>query len=86
MAAAVAQLEPEPEYLLVDFVRLTEVNLPQKGIVNGDCLCFSIACASIIANNEFERSDFLFFQVFFQVIQGVSDTLSFIVGWQYYRN
>ena len=55
MTAAVGQLEPEPEYLLVDFVRLTEVDLPQKGITNGDCLCFSIACASIIAKVTRDR-------------------------------
>lgn len=55
MAAAVVQLEPEPEYLLIDFVCLTEVNMPQKGIVNGDCLCFSIACASIIAKVTRDR-------------------------------
>jgi len=55
MTAAVQQLEPEPEYLLIDFVRLTEVDLPQKGIVNGDCLCFSIACASIIAKVTRDR-------------------------------
>jgi len=28
---------------------LPEVPLPQKGITNGDSLCFSIACASIMA-------------------------------------
>lgn len=55
MTAAVQKLEPEPEYLLIDFVRLTEVDLPQKGIVNGDCLCFSIACASIIAKVTRDR-------------------------------
>jgi ribonuclease HII len=30
-------------------MRLPELKLPQKGITHGDDLCFSIACASIIA-------------------------------------
>ena len=49
MKAAVEQLVPEPQYLLIDYFRLSEVNIPQKGITFGDSLCFSIACASIIA-------------------------------------
>jgi ribonuclease HII len=49
MKDAVEQLSPPAEYLLIDFVKLTEVPLPQKGIVDGDGLCFSIACASIVA-------------------------------------
>ncbi len=49
MISAIRQLKPQPQFLLVDYVRLHEVMLPQKGIVDGDSLCFSIACASIIA-------------------------------------
>jgi len=49
MKRAIDQLSPPPEFLLIDYMRLPEVTLPQKGITNGDCLCFSIACASIIA-------------------------------------
>ena len=49
MADAIKQLNPEPQYLLIDFVKLTEVELPQKGIIDGDSLVFSIASASIIA-------------------------------------
>lgn len=49
MKSAVEQLSPPAEYLLIDFFKLPEVKLPQKGIVDGDGLCFSIACASIIA-------------------------------------
>ena len=55
MKEAIEQLEPAPHYLLIDFVKLTEVDLPQKGIVNGDGLCFSIACASIIAKVTRDR-------------------------------
>jgi ribonuclease HII len=49
MKQAVDRLSPPAESLLIDYVRLPEVRLPQKGITDGDNLCFSIACASIIA-------------------------------------
>ncbi len=49
MKLAIDQLSLPPEFLLIDYMRLPEVPLPQKGITNGDNLCFSIACASIIA-------------------------------------
>ncbi len=48
MIDAIRQLEPPPDYLLIDFLKL-DLKIPQKGIVDGDSLCFSIACASIIA-------------------------------------
>jgi len=49
MKLAIEKLSPAPEYLLIDYLRLPAVPLPQKGIVDGDCKCFSIACASIVA-------------------------------------
>lgn len=49
MKLAIDQLSPSPETLLIDYLSLPEVKLPQKGIVHGDSRCFSIACASIIA-------------------------------------
>lgn len=49
MKLAIAHLSPSAETLLIDYLLLPEVPLPQKGVVNGDSLCFSIACASIIA-------------------------------------
>ncbi|TET67399.1 MAG: ribonuclease HII [Dehalococcoidia bacterium] len=49
MKRAISQLSPPPQYLLIDYMRLPESPLPQRGIVDGDCLCFSIACASIVA-------------------------------------
>jgi len=49
MKLAISRLSPAPETLLIDYLSLPEVPLPQKGIVKGDSLCFSIACASIIA-------------------------------------
>ncbi len=55
MKAAVEQLQPSPQYLLIDYFKLTEMPLPQKGIKHGDSLCFSIACASIIAKVTRDR-------------------------------
>ena len=55
MKLAIDQLSPPPESLLIDYMRLPEVKLPQKGIKNGDSLCFSIACASIIAKVARDR-------------------------------
>ncbi len=49
MLQAIAQLSPRPEALVIDFVRLPECGVPFRAIVDGDCLCFSVACASIIA-------------------------------------
>ncbi len=49
MKLAIEALSPPPEFLLIDYLPLPEVPLPQKGITYGDSLCFSIACASIIA-------------------------------------
>ncbi len=49
MKLAIEQLSPPPETLLIDYMCLPEIKLPQKGITNGDSLCFSIACASIVA-------------------------------------
>lgn len=49
MKLAVGQLSPPAETLLIDYMHLPDVKLPQKGITDGDNLCMSIACASIIA-------------------------------------
>jgi len=55
MIQAISQLSPEPDSLLIDYIRLPGTTLPQRGIVNGDGLCFSIACASIIAKVTRDR-------------------------------
>jgi ribonuclease HII len=55
MIKAIKQLEPPPQFLLIDYFKLTEIELPQKGIKFGDSLCFSIACASIIAKVTRDR-------------------------------
>ena len=55
MRLAIDQLSPPAETLLIDYMQLPEVKLPQKGVVNGDSRCFSIACASIIAKVTRDR-------------------------------
>ena len=55
MKRAIARLLPSPQYLLIDYLRLPEFTLPQRGIVNGDSLCLSIACASIMAKVTRDR-------------------------------
>lgn len=55
MTLAVEQLNPSAETLLIDYMTLPEVPLPQKGIKKGDSLCLTIACASIIAKVTRDR-------------------------------
>ena len=55
MKMAIDKLSPLPECLLIDYIKLPDVTLPQKGITNGDSLCFSIACASIMAKVTRDR-------------------------------
>jgi len=55
MKLAIEQLSPSAESLLIDYICLPEVSLPQKGITNGDELCLSIACASIVAKVSRDR-------------------------------
>lgn len=49
MQQAVSKLTQTPDFLLIDALRLPAVKLPQKAVVDGDSLCLSIACASIVA-------------------------------------
>lgn len=55
MRLAVEQLPHTPHFLLIDYVKLPDLPLPQKGIKGGDRLCLSIACASIIAKVARDR-------------------------------
>lgn len=55
MKQAIELLTPAPDYLLIDYLNVPDVKLPQKGITYGDRLCFSIACASIIAKVSRDR-------------------------------
>ena len=49
MRQAVIALDPAPEVLLVDAVRVPGVTLPQVAVIHGDALSASIAAASIVA-------------------------------------
>jgi ribonuclease HII len=49
MLRAIQRLEPQPQALLIDFVRLQEARLPFRAIVHGDARCYSIAAASVVA-------------------------------------
>lgn len=55
MRLAVEQLPSTPHFLLIDYIKLPDLPLPQKGITGGDRLCLSIACASIIAKVARDR-------------------------------
>ena len=55
MKRAVAALDPEPVHLLIDYVRLHDVTIPQTGIKHGDAVSLSIACASILAKVTRDR-------------------------------
>ena len=55
MRDAVAQLNPSPQALLLDAIRLPDVELLQRSIIKGDALCLSIAAASIIAKVTRDR-------------------------------
>ena len=48
MRRAVEKLAPACDFLLIDAVRL-DLDLPQKAIIHGDSISFSIAAASILA-------------------------------------
>ncbi len=55
MMMAVAQLGSTPQYLLIDAMKLPDLELPQRAIIRGDKLCLSIACASIVAKVARDR-------------------------------
>ena len=48
MRRAILQLDPAPDFLLVDAVTV-DLPIPQRGLIHGDALCRSIAAASILA-------------------------------------
>jgi len=55
MLAAVQQLSPQPDYLLIDGISTIGSAVPQKTIKKGDSLSLSIAAASIIAKVTRDR-------------------------------
>ena len=55
MKRAVTGLGTQPDHLLIDYVRLHDVTIPQTGIKHGDMLSLSIACASVLAKVTRDR-------------------------------
>ena len=49
MRIAVRKLLPQPDFVLIDYLTVPGLAFPQKGVTDGDSICFSIACASIVA-------------------------------------
>lgn len=54
MCLAVNQLSCPPDFLLIDALELP-LSIPQESLIKGDCLCFSISCASILAKVTRDR-------------------------------
>lgn len=52
MNMAVNSLNPRPDYLLIDAVKLPDIHIKQQSIIKGDTLSASIAAASILAKVE----------------------------------
>ncbi|MBE6020920.1 MAG: ribonuclease HII [Clostridiales bacterium] len=55
MKMAVESLEIKPEHLLIDAVKLQDVDLPQTAIIKGDEKSISVAAASILAKVTRDR-------------------------------
>lgn len=55
MAAALVNLPVTPQFLLLDYVRLSSMPLPQRAFIKGDSRVLSIAAASIIAKVTRDR-------------------------------
>jgi ribonuclease HII len=52
---AIKSMILQPQFLLMDAFPIPTIQIPQKPIVHGDTLCFSIAAASIIAKVTRDR-------------------------------
>jgi ribonuclease HII len=55
MRQALAALAVQPDFVLLDFVTLPDLPLPQRGVPHGDALSLSIAAASILAKVTRDR-------------------------------
>ncbi len=55
MKRAVENLDKTPDYLLIDAVKLTDINIEQESLIKGDSRSLSIAAASIIAKVTRDR-------------------------------
>ena len=55
MNQALAQLQPPPEHVLVDGLRVKTMALPHTPIISGDALSYSIGASSILAKVSRDR-------------------------------
>lgn len=55
MSRALAELRPRPDCAVVDAVRLEGSPCPCVSLVRADAVCYSVACASILAKVERDR-------------------------------
>ena len=55
MHRAIERLACMSDFLLIDALTLPQLSTSQKGIIKGDKICLSIACASIIAKVSRDR-------------------------------
>ena len=55
MRQALMVLGVQPDFVLLDYLTLPDLSLPQRGVPHGDALSFSIAAASIVAKVSRDR-------------------------------
>jgi ribonuclease HII len=55
MVRAVAELDGQVDAVLIDHVRLRELDLPQRAFPKADVRCLSVAAASIVAKVTRDR-------------------------------
>jgi len=55
MKRAIDVLSPAPQALLLDYVQLLEIDLPQRSLPKADQRCLSVAAASIVAKVSRDR-------------------------------
>jgi len=55
MSMALDQLDPRPQHVLVDGLRIKWLTYPQTALVQGDCKSYSIAAASVLAKVTRDR-------------------------------
>ena len=55
MRRALGDLETAPELVLIDAVRLADLQWPQLSIIRGDSISYAVACASILAKVARDR-------------------------------
>jgi ribonuclease HII len=55
MRQSLARLSPQPNFLILDYLRLTSISFPQVSFPKADARCLSVAAASIVAKVSRDR-------------------------------